>query len=164
MPAVKVAAVQTFPVFGDIERNLDCTGDLVKSTPATLYVLPELFSTGYLFADRDELFSLSEPFRGGRTVEFLAALSAETDSVIVAGFAERDGDRLYNSAAICDCGRAVACYRKIHLFNTEKRIFDAGETAPPGSSPKRCAASPSGARRSLCTVRTSYCPTARRRW
>lgn len=131
MSAITVAAVQTDPVFGSVPANQTRAAELVRSTPAQLYVLPELFNTGYLFASRDELASLAEPFDGGATVEFLTALSAETNSVIVAGFAELCGDKLYNSAAICDQGRAVACYRKIHLFNTEKTIFDAGDSPPP---------------------------------
>jgi predicted amidohydrolase len=131
MSTITVAAVQTHPIFGDLTGNRDRAAQLVRANDAHLYVLPELFDTGYLFADRDELSSLSEPFSGGSTVEFLCALSKETNSVIVAGFAEADGEKLYNSAAICDHGRRLACYRKIHLFNTEKKIFDPGDTPPP---------------------------------
>jgi predicted amidohydrolase len=128
---MRVAAVQTSPRFGDVEYNLECARALLASTQADLYVLPELFSTGYLFADRKETAALAEPFPDGRTCAFLRALSSERRAVIVGGFAERSPDgRIHNAAAICDRGQALACYRKIHLFDQEFAWFDAG-TEPP---------------------------------
>lgn len=128
---MRVAAVQLSPCFGDVASNLDRARKLAISTPADVLVLPELFNTGYFFADRREAAALAEPFPDGRTCAWLCQLSAECRAVVVAGFAEqaRDG-RLYNSLAVCDRGRPLACYRKIHLFDREFAWFDAG-TDPP---------------------------------
>ena len=45
---------------------------------------------------------------------------------IIAGIAERDGDKVYNSAVIVGPKGYLGQYRKIHLFDTEKNLFDQG--------------------------------------
>jgi predicted amidohydrolase len=128
---MRVAAVQMSPRFGDVAYNLDRARALVATTRADVYVLPELFGTGYLFADRQETATLAEPFPSGRTCAQLRNLSGERRAVIVGGFAERTpGGRLYNSAAVFDGGKPLACYRKIHLFDREFDWFDAGSEPP----------------------------------
>jgi predicted amidohydrolase len=126
-----VAAVQTEPVFGAVARNRERAAALVRETAAKLYVLPELFATGYFFGDRAEVEACAEEFPTGETCRFLASLSREREAVIAGGFPEkaRDG-KVYNAAALFDRGRAVGVYRKIHLFDREGGWFDAG-TRPP---------------------------------
>ena len=48
--------------------------------------------------------------------------------MIVAGFAERAGAGLYNSAAAVTAGGVVQVYRKTHLFWDEKSLFLPGDT------------------------------------
>ena len=48
---IRAAAVQTKPIFGDVAANLEQARQLVERERADLYVLPELFSTGYLFRE-----------------------------------------------------------------------------------------------------------------
>ncbi len=128
---IRVAAVQMEPHFGHVGANLQKARQLIASSEADLYVLPELFSTGYLFKDRQETASYAEPFPEGRTSSFLADVSAETGAVIVGGFAEKTRDgRIYNSAAIADNGKLLGCYRKIHLFDRELDWFDSGDQPP----------------------------------
>jgi predicted amidohydrolase len=128
---IRIAAVQMEPRFGDPAPNLATAAGLVRSHPADLYVLPELFNTGYLFRDREELAGLAEEYPSGPTGLALAALSTETGAVIAAGFAEKTRDgRLYNAAAFFDQGRPIGCYRKIHLFDTEFPVFDPGDAPP----------------------------------
>ena len=130
-PLVRIAAVQMHPRLGDCPGNLRRAEALVRARPADLYVLPELFNTGYLFADRQDAERCAEPYPEGRTARFLADLSAETKTVIVGGFAERSRDgRIYNAAAVADQGRLLACYRKIHLFDPEWDWFDSGNRPP----------------------------------
>jgi predicted amidohydrolase len=123
----RVACVQTDPAFGEVSRNLDAAEALLEGVAADLVVLPELFATGYSFRDRAEAISLAEPFEGGPTVRRLLAWSERTGGVVVAGFAERNGDRVHNSAAVVAAGRPLACYRKVHLFAFERDVFDAGD-------------------------------------
>jgi predicted amidohydrolase len=128
---MRVAAVQTEPAFGEPARNQERVRALVGTASAHLFVLPELFATGYYFRDRAEVAGHAEPFPEGETCRFLARLSQEHDAVVAGGFPEKGRDgRLYNAAGIFDRGRAIGCYRKIHLFDREWDWFDAG-TRPP---------------------------------
>jgi len=128
---IRIAAVQTAPQFGRREENLEAVAKAIRGARADLFVLPELFNTGYLFADRDELACMAEPYPNGPTCQQLATLSRERRAVIAGGFAERTRDgRIYNSGAVFDRGEGLLCYRKIHLFDTERRLFDAGDRPP----------------------------------
>ena len=123
----RVALVQTEPVFGDVEGNLDRTEALLEGVDAHLVVVPELFATGYSFQTRDEALGYAETFPDGPTVERIRRWSERSGGVVVGGFVEKDGDRLYNAAAVCIADEAVQSYRKIHLFGFEPETFDAGD-------------------------------------
>lgn len=128
---IRIAAVQMKPAFGEVLGNRDRTAALMRSNPADLYVLPELYNTGYLFSDREEALSLAEPYPAGDTPKHLAELSSELKAVIVAGFAESTPEgKVHNSAAIFDRGVPLACYRKIHLFDLEFRWAEPGNQPP----------------------------------
>jgi len=92
-----------------------------------LLVLPEFFSTGYQFMDRQEAIDLAEEIPGGPTCRKLADLCGAAGGTIVAGMAERAGTRVFNSA------RGHGPYgRPGHLsqgapVREEKTIFDPGE-------------------------------------
>ena len=126
-----IGLLQTAPVFGAIEQNLAHVEQQLADVQADLIVLPELFATGYSFGDRAEAGSLAEPFPSGPTVERIAALSRQTGGMIVAGFPEHDGDRIYNAAFVVAAGAPLGCYRKLHLFGFEGECFDPGDAAPP---------------------------------
>jgi predicted amidohydrolase len=124
---VRIAVVQTGPVFGAVEENLAHAVRMLSKAPRfDLAVLPELFATGYRFRDRSELAAVAEPLPGGPTSEALLAVAREREAHIVAGVAERDGDRIYNGAALLGPAGLVARYRKIHLFDEEKGLFAPG--------------------------------------
>ena len=96
-----------------------------------ILVLPELTTTGYVFADAAEATASAESITGP-TVTALSALSATRDLLIVAGWCEASGaDRPYNSAVVVDGGSVVANYRKTHLWGGEKLIFTPGAERPP---------------------------------
>lgn len=92
-------------------------------------VLPELASSGYVFADRAELATLAEE-RDGPTVAEWADLAAEHRLVIVGGFPERAGERIFNSAAVVDASGLRGVYRKAHLWDAENDVFDPGDDMP----------------------------------
>jgi len=129
MTTLRLAAVQTDPVFGDVEHNVAAALAHVPAD-ADLAVLPELFSTGYQFRDREELALLAEPV-DGPTVARLRDHAAATGVTLCAGWAERDGDALYNSSVLVRPDGTREVYRKTHLFWDEKLIFDAGDTGFP---------------------------------
>lgn len=99
---------------------------LLHSSRARLVVLPELFSTGYLFTSREEAEELSEEIPGGKTSRRLADFCREKNIYIVAGIAEKAGRECYNSAALFGPEGHCITYRKIHLFQEEKDWFAPG--------------------------------------
>jgi len=96
---------------------------------AQIVVLPELASSGYVFADRSELESLAET-RDGPAITEWANLAAAFGLTIVAGFPEAAGDKVYNSAAVVDPTGLRGVYRKAHLWDTENAVFDRADELP----------------------------------
>ena len=115
---------------GNRRRVVAAVDDAV-ARGARLVVLPELVTSGYVFADLAEAREKSEPV-DGPTVTLLTELSARHGIVLVAGFCERaDGERPFNSLVVLDAGRLLALYRKTHLWGTEKAVFALGEERAP---------------------------------
>lgn len=125
---MKVGYYQFSPIFGEPASNLERVCAVLSGAEADIIVLPELAFTGYCFADREELRSVSEDVSESSTVESLSNLCKDNDFYLAAGFAERDKDKLYNSALLIGPSGIVCTYRKLHLFNTEKEYFDPGDT------------------------------------
>lgn len=128
---MRVAVVQTAPGFGEIAANVERASELIRGTPADLYVLPEFATTGYQFRGRAEAAALSEPVPDGPSTRAFIALAAETESLVCFGVAERDGDRLMNSAALVGPNGLVLLYRKSHLFMYEFDLFEPGDLGFP---------------------------------
>lgn len=122
---MKIGYIQTTPIFGEKERNFDEIHRLVKGVKADLLILPELFATGYTFTSKEEVKRLAETEKG-ETAAFLKQISNKTDAVIVGGFAEKDGNKLYNASMMVYQDRVIAIYRKLHLYNKEKLWFSPG--------------------------------------
>jgi len=123
---VKAGYVQTSPLFGEKERNFQQVLDLTSNISADLLVLPELFATGYAFVSKEEFNSLSEEGEE-ETARFLKQLSHQTGAVIIAGFIEKEKDKFFNSAMMIKDDVVIGIYRKVHLFNEEKRWFVQGD-------------------------------------
>ena len=123
---MKVGFVQNNPPFGEVAKNLEHVVRVLSGQSADLFVLPELFTTGYQFVSREEAFELAENIPNGKTAKALLGLAKKIGSVIVAGMAEREGDAVYNSALIVGPDGFIGRYRKAHLFDTEKEIFQPG--------------------------------------
>ena len=129
---IKVSVIQFHPVLGDIDANINKIAELMnKSAGSDLYVLPELASTGYNFASREQAYDLSEPVDDSRFIDFLEGMCVSLQCHIVTGFNERDGDLLYNSALLVSPDGLAGVYRKLHLFNDEKDIFQPGDLGMP---------------------------------
>jgi predicted amidohydrolase len=96
---------------------------------AQVVVLPELASSGYVFADRSELVSLAET-RDGPAITEWANLAEAFGLTIVAGFPEAARDKVYNSAAVVDPTGLRGVYRKAHLWDTENAVFDRADELP----------------------------------
>jgi predicted amidohydrolase len=127
---MKVAMVQFAPVFGDAQENLRAIEEACSGLSADLVVLPELCTTGYQFRDRQELLELAEP-DDGPSIKALAGVATACGGRLVAGFAEKENDLVYNSAALVGPEGVLGIYRKVHLFSEEKRLFEPGDAGFP---------------------------------
>jgi len=91
-----------------------------------MVVFPELFLPGY---NQMETHTCVAQAQGGAWETKLAALAKEHGCGLTIGWAERDGNSLYNSASTFDrTGKKLAHYRKIQLWGTtEKATFAFGD-------------------------------------
>lgn len=122
-----VAAVQSSPKLGDPVGNTLSALEMISAVEADLFVLPELFNTGYAFSDLKQLESLAER-TDGKTISSLAAVASRKRCWICGGFAEKGGTGVYNSAFLLGPSGLESVYRKTHLFGREKRLFLPGDS------------------------------------
>ena len=130
-----VAVVQTVPEFGAVAANREASVDAVReNSAADLVVLPELTTSGYVFESHDEVTAAAEP-ADGETAKAWADVAAATETWIVGGFPEADGEDRYNSSLVVSPDGVEGVYRKTHLWNEEKRWFDPGGRVPSFETP-----------------------------
>ncbi|HTY39255.1 MAG TPA: nitrilase-related carbon-nitrogen hydrolase [Bacteroidota bacterium] len=126
---MRLAIVQTRPEFGSTRANLQSAIELMESERADLYVLPELFNTGYNFIDTAEVESVAER-TDGPTFQAIARFAKDRACYVAYGFAEKT-NRLFNSAALVGPDGLIGLYRKIHLFDRETLLFEQGDLGFP---------------------------------
>jgi predicted amidohydrolase len=126
---MRVAVVQTCPIFGKVKENADKALSLMETASADLYVLPELFNTGYNFIEEAEVKTLAEPANGS-TLRMMSDWTKKYSRYVVYGFAEQ-AEKIYNSAALVGPEGLVGIYRKVHLFDRENLFFTPGNLGFP---------------------------------
>ena len=127
---LKIALAQTNFLVGDIAANVDNIAQTAiharDELGADMIVFPELTLTGY---PAEDLLLRDDFITAANNALYQLADRVAGISMIV-GFPERDGDRLYNSAAVLHQGAILACYRKRALPNygvfDEQRYFTSG--------------------------------------
>lgn len=93
--------------------------DSAVKRSARVIILPEMCTTGYVFASPMEISPYCED-QEGETFQLMADFCRRHGVFLVYGFAERDGARLYNSQNLIDPGgRRLATYRKMHLYEQD---------------------------------------------
>ncbi len=127
---MKTGYFQFTPEFGNKEQNLQKIEEAVGSRESDLIILPELCTTGYQFCSAEEAIELAETIPDGETVKYLTGIAKQNNVYIIAGIAEIDGDKLYNTAVITGPEGFVGKYRKIHLFFEENLWFTPGDDLP----------------------------------
>ena len=131
---MRVSFIQ-FDVKKDKKENINIIEKHVKNNDASLIVLPELSSSGYLFEKREDLLKVSENIENitNKTneksifINEILKISKKYSKAIIAGFAENFKDKIYNSALIAENGHFKGVYRKVHLSDFEKKFFDSGD-------------------------------------
>ncbi len=123
----RVAFVQCKPTFGATDANLEKGLALAATVDAHLVVLPELWSTGYVFSSHAEVAQLAEDPSTGATAAALRYAAKREKRFYIAGFAEASRGRYYNSAMLVGPKGIVSVYRKLHLFEREQEWFRPGD-------------------------------------
>ena len=135
MRSFTVAAVQCASAYLDPVANASLTEGHIRAAAAQgaqLVVLPELVASSYApgaenFTDLAE--SASDP---GHCLSTWIRLAAELNVGVIAGFLERSGDQIFNSAVVVDPkGQILDVYRKLHLFGAEQNVFIPGDRGLP---------------------------------
>ncbi|WP_085025530.1 carbon-nitrogen hydrolase family protein [Ensifer aridi] len=125
---MKLAALQMRSVGGDPAANLariEWAASEAAGKGATLLVTPELGITGY--GAGEAIAALAEP-ADGPIVRELQRISRQARIAIIAGFAEREGSAVYNSAVHVYGDAHPTVYRKSHLYGDyERSLFTPSE-------------------------------------
>ena len=120
---MELAALQMQAVCGDVEANLARIEDAARKAAANgagMLVAPELAVIGY---GAGEAFRRLACEASGVIPERLDAIARENGIAVVAGFAERVADTIYNSALLTDGRGTTAVYRKSHLYGDYERTW-----------------------------------------
>jgi len=111
----------------NIEANLKKITDLLRDTEADLIVLPELCFTGYSFPSKEAVFPFADDSAQKKILNKLGIISKTKEIYLIAGIAEKEGNRLYNSAIVIGPEGYIGKHRKINLPKSEN-IFDRGKS------------------------------------
>lgn len=127
---VTIACAQFEPEVGHLEENRRKTCQLIEAAAdqgGDFVVLPELANSGYVFESRAEARSLAEPIPNGETAQAWVELANKHELYVIGGYAECEGNDLYNSAILIGPDGYIGTHRKLHLWNEEKLWFEPGE-------------------------------------
>lgn len=124
---IKLSVVQFSPRWAAKQDNLERLDAFFQGIETDIIVLPELCTTGYSFLTKDEALHEGEGLTG-ESAGFFKSLANRSQTMVIAGFAEKDGNDTYNSALIALPGGSLKIYRKTHLFYKEKLCFGPGNS------------------------------------
>ena len=121
---MKISIIQNDIVWADVVENIRRADAAVDSSPGSdLYVLPEMFSTGFCTIP-DGIAEANE----GLTLEWMQAKASETDAAIAGSVAVKENGKYYNRFCFVKPDGSVQSYDKKHLFTYggEHERFTAG--------------------------------------
>ena len=125
---MRIGFLQLRPRFGAVKENVRKAVALLEKVSDATIVLPELFNTGYLFRNEEELASLAEPVPGGYTTSEMLRLAKRRRLNLVFGIAQKYKGKYYNTAVFVSAKGNADSYQKIHLFDREKLFFARGKS------------------------------------
>jgi predicted amidohydrolase len=130
---MRIICQQLTPTVGEESANHAATIAAVEDAVARgadLIVLPELCTSGYVFRDQAEVEASALTIDAPIIEHWRQALKG-TDAMLVAGISLREPDGISNAAIMLDADGVLAVYRKVHLWDEERRWFRAGSEPPP---------------------------------
>ena len=122
---MKIVLLQTDICWTDIDENLRRAEEMIKvADNADLYVLPEMFSTGFV----TEPTSIAEQ-KGGKTVQWLKEMAMKKGCALCGSVAVEDEGKFFNRLYFVKPDGTVNHYDKRHLFSYggEHKHFTVGE-------------------------------------
>ncbi len=126
-PKFRLGMSQMLVEGGNLEANLRRAEEMIsKAAEETckVIVLPEVLDVGWIHPSAREL---AEEIPG-RTADRLCRAAERAGIIVVAGLAERDKERLYNSAVLIDdSGRILVKHRKINELNVAHDLYSIGD-------------------------------------
>ncbi len=151
---MKVAAVQMDIKILEKEQNLErilANLEAGAHAGAQLAVFPECALSGYCFTSKDEAWPVSETVPGPAT-ERIAAAAKKLNCTAVVGLLEREGDKIYNSAAVISPQGILGTHRKVHLLCLGIDRFDV-----PGDKPFPVFDIPDGGQSAAAKIGINIC-------
>lgn len=121
---MRISIIQQDILWADVSENIRKADAAVDSDPgADLYVLPEMFSTGFCTYPE----GIAEEIEGD-SLRWMKAKAAQTGSAIAGSVAVHEGGKYYNRFYFVKPDGEVAWYDKKHLFSFggEHERFTAG--------------------------------------
>lgn len=127
---MKIAVLQMDVRLGNVTANREKAAAMIQeglNQGAELFVLPEMWTTGYQLEQIEQLAEASD----GSTIKMLQKLAQENNIEIITGsIAESRNRKIYNTAyAINKQGQVIAQYSKIHLIGlmAEEQYISPGD-------------------------------------
>lgn len=120
-----------------VQENIEKADFMVRKAAeqgANVILLPELFERPYFCQERRySYYSYAKPLMENEAVCHFKNVAKELGVVLPVSFYEKDGNVLYNSAAMIDAdGEILGVYRKTHIpddhYYQEKFYFTPGNT------------------------------------
>lgn len=109
---MEIGLYQANIIYGKPNENLIKLEKYLNEFAGKIVILPELFTTGYVFNQRDEILRISENIPNGKSCKKLEELAKKFNIVLVTGIAEEDNKKLYNSAVIISPKGYIGKYKK----------------------------------------------------
>ncbi len=120
---MRLSIVQFTPEFPGRDENWKRIRQWAEASEADVVLFPELSSCGYCYEGPEEIRGYTDVRAALAPLEEIARRRAR---LLVGGFAEEADGQLFNSAYVVGPD-GTRIYRKIHLWNKEKRIFRPGD-------------------------------------
>jgi predicted amidohydrolase len=127
---LKAGVLQFAPARLDVEGNLSRILAHLAGVRDALVVCPELSLTGYLFRDGAELRAHALAPDAPALDRFYRLLR-DNGLFVALGLPEAAPEGVYNSLLLAGPAGPLAVYRKLHLFDLERRVFRPGDAPPP---------------------------------
>src|SRR5258708_19741478 len=115
-PSLRLAYVQGRPRFGRVAENLELGLSLAATVDADLVVIPELWSTGYVFSSHAEVAELAEDARTGATARALCAAAKREKRHYVPGFPQPPLAKRFHTALLVAPSAVTAADPTLPLF------------------------------------------------